>query len=169
MALLAMLMLCICANAQSDPHIIGHVVDKKTQEHIPYVTIKLVNTTIATTTDDTGHYKLTNVPDGNYIIEASAVGYITASQPVTIKSNTTITVNFTIEEDALLLEQVVVTGNRSETKKRHSATLVNVVNREIFELIRKSEAWLKTPRPEVKIYKWNTKEWGEIPADFGRK
>lgn len=42
-------------------------------------------------------------------------------------------------------------------------------NKEIFELIRKSEAWLKNPRPEVKIYKWNTKEWGEIPADFGRK
>ena len=42
-------------------------------------------------------------------------------------------------------------------------------NKEIFDLIRKSEAWLKTPRPEVKIYKWNTKEWGEIPADFGRK
>lgn len=42
-------------------------------------------------------------------------------------------------------------------------------NKEIFELIRKSEAWLKTPRPEVKIYKWNTQEWGEIPADFGRK
>jgi len=135
MALLAMLAVCICAQAQSDPHIIGHVIDKKTQEHVPYVTIRLTSTTFATTTDDTGHYKLTNVPDGNYIIEASAVGYITASQPVSIKSNSTITVNFTLEEDALLLEQVVVTGNRSETKKRHSATLVNVVNREIFELV----------------------------------
>ena len=128
-----MLALSVCAQAQSDPHIIGHVIDKKTQEHVPYVTIRLVNTTFATTTDDTGHYKLTTIPDGNYIIEASAVGYITASQPVSIRSNSTITVNFTLEEDALLLEQVVVTGNRSETKKRHSATLVNVVNREIFE------------------------------------
>lgn len=130
-----MLMLSSFASAQSDPHIIGHVIDKKTQEHVPYVTIRLVGTTYVTTTDDTGHYKLTTIPDGNYIVEASCVGYITASQPVTIKSNTTITVNFTIEEDALLLEQVVVTGNRSETKKRHSATLVNVVNKEIFDLV----------------------------------
>lgn len=136
LAIIALLALCVQAGAQSsDPHIIGHVIDKKTQEHVPYVTIRLVGTTHVTTTDDTGHYKLTTIPDGNYMIEASSVGYITATQSVTIKSNSTITVNFTIEEDALLLEQVVVTGNRSETKKRHSATLVNVVNREIFELV----------------------------------
>ena len=135
-AIIALLAFCMQANAQtSDPHIIGHVIDKKTQEHVPYVTIRLVGTTYVTTTDDTGHYKLTTIPDGNYIIEASSVGYITATQPVTIKSNSTITMNFTIEEDALLLDQVVVTGNRSETKKRHSATLVNVVNKEIFELV----------------------------------
>ena len=43
--------------------------------------------------------------------------------------------SFHIEEDALLLEQVVVTGNRNETKKKHSATLVNVVNSQIFDLV----------------------------------
>jgi ribonuclease HI len=29
--------------------------------------------------------------------------------------------------------------------------------------------WLKTNTYETKIMKWETKEWGEIPADFGRK
>lgn len=134
LAMLAMLALGVCAYAQ-DPHVIGHVIDKKTQEHIGFVTIRLVGTNYATTTDATGHYKLTNIPDGNYLIEASSVGYVTSTQPITITSNTTATVNFTIEEDALLLEQVVVTGNRNETKKRHSATLVNVVNNEIFNLV----------------------------------
>ncbi len=136
LALLCFIAVCTGAFAQSsDPHIIGHVIDTKTQQHVPYVTIRLVGTTYVTMTDDTGHYKLTNIPDGNYIIEASAVGYVTATQPVSIKTNITTTVNFTIEEDLLLLEQVVVTGNRSETKKRHSATLVNVVNRDLFELV----------------------------------
>ncbi len=135
-ALLCFTAACICSFAQSsDPHIIGHVIDKKTQEHVPYVTIRLVGTTYSTMTDDTGHYKLTTIPDGNYVIEASAVGYVSSTQPVTIRTNTTATVNFTIEEDLLLLDQVVVTGNRSETKKRHSATLVNVVNRDLFELV----------------------------------
>jgi ribonuclease HI len=39
----------------------------------------------------------------------------------------------------------------------------------IYELIERAENWLKTNTYENKILKWNTEEWGEIPADFGRK
>ncbi len=125
----------VCTLYAQDPHIIGHVIDKKTNEHLPYVTISLVGTTYATTTDVTGHYILTNIPEGEYKIQASFVGYITQTKEISVKDKTTANISFYIEEDALLLEQVVVTGNRSETKKKHSATLVNVVNREIFDLV----------------------------------
>ena len=43
------------------------------------------------------------------------------------------------------------------------------VNAPIFDLIRRAELWLRTHTFRVPIYKWETKEWGEIPADFGRK
>lgn len=42
-------------------------------------------------------------------------------------------------------------------------------NADIFELVDRAEKWLNTNRVATKILKWNTKEWGEIPADFGRK
>ena len=42
-------------------------------------------------------------------------------------------------------------------------------NTEIFELIDRSENWLKENEYPNKIMKWDTKAWGEIPADFGRK
>ena len=45
----------------------------------------------------------------------------------------------------------------------------NEVNAPIFDLIRRAESWLRTHTFRVPIYKWETKEWGEIPADFGRK
>lgn len=45
----------------------------------------------------------------------------------------------------------------------------NEVNAPIFDLIRRAELWLRTHTFRVPIYKWETKEWGEIPADFGRK
>ena len=134
MALLAVIMACSAAFAQ-DAHIIGHVVDSKTKEHLPFISIHIEGTTIFTSTDATGHYKLTNVPVGEYEISASGVGYLTCSQTINITGVETLTINFEIEEDALQLEQVVVTGNRNETKKRHSATLVNVVNKQIFELV----------------------------------
>ncbi len=43
------------------------------------------------------------------------------------------------------------------------------VNEPIFQLIARAEKWLATHTYTTKIIKWNTKEWGEIPADFGRK
>ena len=36
-------------------------------------------------------------------------------------------------------------------------------------LVARAEYWLKTHSFRVPIIKWDTKEWGEIPADFGRK
>jgi len=41
-------------------------------------------------------------------------------------------------------------------------------NRKLFEMIAEAEKWLRflTRR---KVLKWDTKAWGEIPADFGRK
>lgn len=40
---------------------------------------------------------------------------------------------------------------------------------ELFQLIGRAEEWLKTHSYTTPILKWETKKWGEVPADFGRK
>ena len=40
---------------------------------------------------------------------------------------------------------------------------------QLFQLIERAEAWLKAHRVTIPIVKWETDQWGEIPADFGRK
>jgi ribonuclease HI len=42
-------------------------------------------------------------------------------------------------------------------------------NKQLFGLINRAEQWLKTHKWRNPIIKWETKDWGEIPADFGRK
>lgn len=42
-------------------------------------------------------------------------------------------------------------------------------NKKVFELIDRAEIWLKSNTYRNPIMKWETKDWGEIPADFGRK
>lgn len=42
-------------------------------------------------------------------------------------------------------------------------------NQPLFELIQRAEQWLINNTYSIKIVKWETKYWGEIPADFGRK
>lgn len=43
------------------------------------------------------------------------------------------------------------------------------VNAPIFNLIERAEKWLRENTYSTTILKWETSEWGEIPADFGRK
>ena len=45
----------------------------------------------------------------------------------------------------------------------------NTKNAVVFELIERAITWLKNNSYNTPIVKWETKAWGEIPADFGRK
>jgi len=45
----------------------------------------------------------------------------------------------------------------------------NDKNKSLFELVERAVHWLKTNDFKTVIVKWETKAWGEIPADFGRK
>lgn len=42
-------------------------------------------------------------------------------------------------------------------------------NAKVFELIERGEEWLRNNSYTNPILKWETQDWGEIPADFGRK
>ena len=41
---------------------------------------------------------------------------------------------------------------------------------EVFQMIERAETWLNTHTyADIPLLKWETEEWGEVPADFGRK
>lgn len=42
-------------------------------------------------------------------------------------------------------------------------------NKAVFDLIKRAVDWLNNNSYQTPIVKWETKAWGEIPADFGRK
>lgn len=42
-------------------------------------------------------------------------------------------------------------------------------NKELLDLIYRAEKWLEKNSYKNPILKWETRAWGEIPADFGRK
>ena len=54
-------------------------------------------------------------------------------------------------------------------KKHKSIVLPTEENARIFELLNRAELWLRNNTFTTKIIKWDTRPWGEIPADFGRK
>ncbi|MEI6059313.1 MAG: ribonuclease H family protein [Bacteroidota bacterium] len=56
-------------------------------------------------------------------------------------------------------------------KAKKVATLLkpSAKNKGLFDLLDRAVAWLHNNSYDTRILKWETKAWGEIPADFGRK
>ena len=51
----------------------GHVIEKSTEDHLPYAAILIVETGEGTVSDDTGHFGFKNLPEGTYTLRV-AVG-----------------------------------------------------------------------------------------------
>jgi len=56
-------------------------------------------------------------------------------------------------------------------KKRKCKTTLQRTEQteQLFQVIARAEQWLQTHDYQNPVLKWQTKEWGEVPADFGRK
>lgn len=56
-------------------------------------------------------------------------------------------------------------------QKKHCKTKLerNAQTAPLYDIIQRAETWLRGHSLTTPIIKWETAEWGEIPADFGRK
>lgn len=118
---------------KTDANVFGHAVDKNTSEHISFITIRVKGSTLGTATDATGHFNLRNLPADELTVVASGVGYKTKEARVKLESGKSIELNFEMEEDAVMLDNIVVSANRNETRRREAPSIVNVVTAKLLE------------------------------------
>jgi ribonuclease HI len=60
--------------------------------------------------------------------------------------------------------QVWVKNKKCKTKLERTPQ-----TQQLYSIIARAETWLRTHASTVPVLKWDTRSWGEIPADFGRK
>lgn len=116
----------------SDVNITGHVIDNESGEHLPGCLVRVNNTDLAVMTDASGHYIFRDLVPGEYELTVSMTGYRTLSKKVYISANRSIELNFEVLPDAFMLDQVVVTSSKTETARRNSPSLVNVLSGKTF-------------------------------------
>ena len=118
---------------KSDAHIAGHVLDAHTKEHLSFVNVQVEGTALGCLTDESGHFYLKNLPEGELTIVFSMMGYETEKRTVTLRRDTLIEMNVAIAETSFMIDNVVVTANKYETKQKEVATIVNVIAPLIIE------------------------------------
>ena len=94
--------------------ITGRITDSKAGAGLPGVNIMIKGTYYGTASDLEGRYRLIDIPPGSYDLEVSIIGYkIILRTGVLIRPDSTVTIDFKMEETVLSFgEDVVVMGKK---------------------------------------------------------
>lgn len=107
--------------------------------------IYLEGTILGAATDADGAYFITAVPAGTYKIVVEYVGYKVQMSDVSVTAGESVTQNFTLVEDALGLDEIVVTGMVNPKKKIESSVAITTINTK--------EITLRAPRNTADLLK----------------
>ncbi|MDL2296506.1 TonB-dependent receptor [Bacteroidales bacterium OttesenSCG-928-B11] len=118
---------------KTDANVVGHVLNKETQEHLAGVPVDVEGTALGTYTDKTGHYNLTHLQPGNYTLVAHFFGYKAQKKEIVVEQGKTLEVHFELEEENIMLDQVVVSASKTETSRKEAVSIVNVITPKSFE------------------------------------
>src|SRR2546421_1440623 len=113
---------------QAEARVIGRVVDARTEAPLSSVRVSVGGTELGVLTNADGRYELLGVAAGTHDIRAQRIGYHSSTETVDVSSTGAATVNFGLGEEALALEQVVVTGTGSQARRREVGNPITQIN-----------------------------------------
>ena len=125
--ILAYWLLCFSSNSNAQNR--SATISGKVQSGnrpVPFASIFLQNSPNGTTSDADGNYIL-KVPSGKFNIVVQSQGFRTYEEKVSISSSSTLTLNFNLIEDALGLEEVVVSATRNRVERKTTPVVVSSI------------------------------------------
>jgi outer membrane receptor for ferrienterochelin and colicins len=104
-------------------------VSTKNKEVLPYASIRIKGTSEGVNTNDNGFFEIKTSKKGAVTLIASFTGFLSDKKTIVITDTTKeITVDFVLTEHSEILDQVTVTGTRTNKRKTKSPVIVNVIN-----------------------------------------
>jgi outer membrane receptor for ferrienterochelin and colicins len=107
---------------------------KGENEVIPFANILIKNSTIGTSSNENGDFSIDLEP-GNYTIQVNAIGFKPQERNVTVIQNQNLTLNFSLEESVLGLNQVVISATRGLQKRTEAPMIVTVTNSKTLQKV----------------------------------
>ena len=117
----------------------GHIIEKNTEEDLPFATILILETGQGMAADETGHFVFKNIPAGTYTLRVQLVGFATQEKKVSVSNEYAVSLHFAMEEDHVMMEEVVVSANRNEVSRKEAPVVVNVMSAKLFEMVNSTD------------------------------
>ena len=105
----------------------GRVTDQQTGSPLAAVQVFIAGSGLGALTQQNGRYLLLNVPAGTHTLTAERIGYRSVTQQVTVGAGETVVQDFALSEEALGLDEIIVTGTPGGTQRRAIGNAVTSV------------------------------------------
>ncbi len=150
--------------AQNNGSITGKITDLKGNALL-YANIVIVETTIGAASDINGNFVIENVPEGNYTLRVTIIGYRESNAEVSVTAGKAVTQDFILKEDVLQMEGVVISGTAGGAgikKKDASFAITTISPKELEQLAPPSTAAVLELVPGV----WSESSGGVAGANI---
>lgn len=130
-----MLTFNLFATAQKTTGIIsGKITDSETNFSLPGATIRLEGGNKYTYSNQNGEFEFLNIPEGNYQVEITYIGYEKQTQEIKVEAGKNTNITFALTTTTNELETVVVIGDRLRgqakalNKQKSNQNITNVIS-----------------------------------------
>ncbi|MBK7172829.1 MAG: TonB-dependent receptor [Bacteroidales bacterium] len=112
----------------------GFVYDKETGEPIIFTNVYLFKTPYGASTDVNGYFTISRVPDGNYSLLVTYLGFDTLREQVLIKGNTVITKKLFLSKASYALEGISISAEYQELRTDTRTSVVKITPKQIKQI-----------------------------------
>ena len=108
--------------------IVGRVTDEQSGQTVAAAQVFIQALDLGALTQQNGSYLLLNVPVGQHTVTVQRIGYREATATITVTAGQTTAADFRIVEEALRLQEVIVTGTAGGTQRRALGNSIEVLS-----------------------------------------
>ena len=133
-ALVLLFPLCLSAQRTDRGTVRGNVYDKESAQPIAFATIQIEGASMGTATDINGFFSIADVPEGQYQLKVSYLGYKDFATMVQISSKEIQYETVYLEESGTNLDEIVISGRKEQARSEVQISKLTVTAKQIRAL-----------------------------------
>jgi len=124
---LVSLFICFVGYSQSLVAIQGNIKDERSNP-VSYASVYLLNSNFFAVSDTSGSFMIKNIPEGNYTLVVSAVGYATINEVIQITKQGQTPFDLRLTDASRQLDEVIVTAEKKEENVQAIPSSISALN-----------------------------------------
>ena len=121
------LFICFVGYSQSLVAIQGNIKDERSNP-VSYASVYLLNSNFFAVSDTSGSFMIKNIPEGNYTLVVSAVGYATINEVIQITKQGQTPFDLRLTDASRQLDEVIVTAEKKEENVQAIPSSISALN-----------------------------------------